>query len=163
MAFDCEVSCAEELAPKMVAYMNEVYQPEDWVPPDVPATLQNLKGAGYHLAVLSNRSQPCQEHLQQLGLLDYFEFALVAGEVNVWKPDPLVFQHALKRIGTAAGQTIYVGDNYYADIVGAQAAGLVPVLVDPEQVFPEAECAVISTLGELPSLLNHHVPEQTGN
>ena len=163
MAFDSEIECADELAPKMVAYMNGEYQPEDWVPPDVPTTLQALKDAGYHLAVLSNRSQPCQEHLQILGLSDYFDFALVAGEVNVWKPDPLVFQHALKRMGTTPNQTIYVGDNYYADIVGAQAAGLHPVLMDPETIFPEATCPVIGTLGELQALLYQQQPEQFGD
>ncbi len=155
LAFDCEIECADELAPKMVTYMNDEYQPEDWVPEDVPTTLQSLSDSGYHLAVLSNRSQPCQDHLHGLGLLDYFDFAMVAGEINVWKPDPAVFQHALKRMGTTPEQTIYVGDNYYADIVGAQSAGLQPVLIDPEEIFPEAECPVIHTLGELPGMLNH--------
>jgi HAD superfamily hydrolase (TIGR01549 family) len=163
LAFDCEIECAQELAPKMVTYMNTEYQPEDWVPEDVPTTLQALRERGYHLGVLSNRSQPCQDHLNRLGLLDYFDFALVAGEVNVWKPDPMVFQHALKRMGTTPEQTIYVGDNYYADIVGAQAANMVPVLVDPEEIFPDAACPVISTLGELQVLLNHHQPEQSGD
>lgn len=160
LAFDCEIECADELAPRMVAYMNTEYQPEDWVPADVPTTLQALRDSGYRLAVLSNRSQPCQDHLQSLGLLDYFDFALVAGEVDAWKPDPLVFQHALKRMGTSASQTIYVGDNYYADIIGSLSAGLAPVLIDPEEIFPDAECPVISTLGELPNLLNHHQPQQ---
>lgn len=161
LAFDCEIECADELATKMVEYMNVEYQPEDWVPPDVPTTLQALRDVGYRLAVLSNRSQPCQDHLQSLGILDYFDFALVAGEVNAWKPDPLVFQHALKRMGTSPDQTIYVGDNYYADIVGAMSAGLGPVLIDPEEIFPDPGCPVISTLGELPNLLNHHQPEHS--
>jgi HAD superfamily hydrolase (TIGR01509 family) len=161
LAFDCEIECANELAPKMVAYMNLEYQPEDWVPPDVPTTLQALRDIGYRLAVLSNRNQPCQDHLQSLGILDYFDFALVAGEVNAWKPDPLVFQYALERMGTAPDQTIYVGDNYYADIVGAMRAGIAPVLIDPEEIFPDAECPVISTLSDLPGLLNHHQPEQS--
>lgn len=158
MAFDCEIECADELAPMMVAYMNDEYQPVDWVPEDVPATLQTLRDHGYHLAVLSNRNQPCQDHLQTLGLLDYFDFALAAGEVNVWKPDPMVFQHALKRLGTIPEQAIYVGDNYYADIVGAKAASMFQVLIDPEEIFPDAECPVIRTLGELPNLLNHRQP-----
>ena len=50
-------------------------------------------------------------------------------------------------------QTIYVGDNYFADILGAANAGLRPVLLDPDGLFPEAACPVISSLGELLGVL----------
>ena len=52
-------------------------------------------------------------------------------------------------MGLQAGQAIYVGDNYYADVVGARRAGVRPVLFDPEAVFTEADCTVIRSIGEL--------------
>jgi HAD superfamily hydrolase (TIGR01549 family) len=64
----------------------------------VPETLQALKAAGYQLALVTNRSQPCHEELAQLGLLEFFELALTAGEASAWKPDPAIFTQALQRL-----------------------------------------------------------------
>ena len=83
----------------------------------------------------------------------YFRFALAGGEVDAFKPDPRIFEHALERAGTSAAETIYVGDNYFADILGSSRAGLVPVLFDPAGLFPEADCAVIRSFHEFPALL----------
>ena len=79
--------------------------------------------------------------------------------MNSWKPDALIFQHAVQRAGSRPACTLYVGDNYFADIVGAQRAGLKPVLLDPERIFPEAECPVICSLEELRAGL--HLPESS--
>jgi len=152
LALDCSPDCAHELAPQMVRHMDTTYQPEDIILPDVPETLGALQRAGYRLAVLSNRSQPCDEYLEEIGLAGYFETALVAGQVGSWKPDPGIFRHILAHMGAAAGDTLYVGDNYYADVVGAQRAGVQPLLLDPEQVFPDAECPVIEAIGDLAAL-----------
>ncbi len=151
----CESNSAEKLAPVIHQYMKELHKPVDYVPLDVPETLAALKRAGFLLGVLSNRSESCDAQLEQLGLYQYFSFSLVAGEVAAWKPDPQIFQQALLRSGTQPEQTLYVGDNYYADIIGARQAGLHPVLIDPERVFPEADCPTIRTLGELPVVLEN--------
>lgn len=144
---------AAEMAPKLHQHMVDNYNPENWIPPDVPETLTALQEAGYTLGLLSNRSEPCDGDLESWGLSPFFQFAFVAGEVDVWKPDPAVFEHALERGGSSADDTIYIGDNYYADILGAQSAGLQPVLIDPKGVFPEAKCPVIHSVGELIDML----------
>jgi HAD superfamily hydrolase (TIGR01509 family) len=133
--------------------MTYQHQSVPWVPPEVPETLRILKAAGFRLGLVTNRSQPCAEELAQLGLLDFFELALTAGEVNAWKPDPAIFTEALQRLGASTGTALYVGDNYYADVIGARQAGLQPVLFDPGELFPEAECPVIRTIGELQALI----------
>jgi putative hydrolase of the HAD superfamily len=148
-AFGASAELAAELAPLMHEYMKNEHKPVEYVPADVPVMLHTLKEAGFRLGVLSNRVDPCQSVLELLGLTRYFDLALVAGEVACWKPDPEIFFHALKRLGTAPEQAVYVGDNYYADIVGAQRAGLRPVLIDPDGVFPDADCTIIRTMGEL--------------
>jgi HAD superfamily hydrolase (TIGR01509 family) len=154
LAYGCMPGQARELAPPLFHYMQEEYNPSDFVPPDVPGTLENLLEAGFRLAMLSNRSQTYDEELETLGLAGYFEFALAAGEVDVWKPDPWIFRYALNRLGTQPGETLYIGDNYYADVIGAQRAGLEPILVDPSGVFPEVECTVIHNISELCELLD---------
>lgn len=154
LAFECSEDCAQALAPQVQSYMSENHRSEDYVPPEVPETLQRLRDAHYRLGLLSNRSQPCQDYLMEVGLAEYFHLTLVAGEVNAWKPAPEIFRHALQRMGALPGKTIYIGDNYYADIVGAKNAALIPILFDPEEVFPEADCRVVKSIGDLPTLLN---------
>jgi HAD superfamily hydrolase (TIGR01549 family) len=147
--FNCPSELARELAPEIQRYMAEQYQPQDVVLPDVPHTLNALRSAGYRLAVLSNRDEPCDEYLAEIELDGYFELTLVAGQVSSWKPSPGLFLHALERLSLERDQTIYVGDNYYADVVGARNAGIQPVLYDPKGVFPNADCPVIEAIEDL--------------
>jgi HAD superfamily hydrolase (TIGR01549 family) len=145
----CTPGQARDLAPEASQRMTDEFKPQDWVPPDVPLTLQALKSAGFSLAVLSNRSKPYSEQLETLDLAGYFDFVLHAGEVGGWKPDVHIFQQAIERLGIQPSQSLYVGDNYYADVVGSSRAGMKPVLLDPEGLFPEADCPVISKIGDL--------------
>ncbi len=153
IALGCSTEQAQELAPELEAYMRDQYQPVDWIPAYTPALLDELKQAGYTLAVVSNRMKSFQEYLDDRGLGPYFEFTLAAGEVNSWKPEVEIFQHALSRLGVSAQASLYIGDNYFADVVGARTAGIRPVLIDPEQIFPDPGCPVIDSLDNLPSLL----------
>ncbi len=153
IAMGCTPDLAATLAPKAYQMMKDEFKPQDWVPPDVHLTLEELKAAKYPLAVLSNRLRPFHEQMETLGLTPYFEFALHAGEAKSWKPDPQVFHQAVERLGYSPYETLYVGDNYFADVVGARRANLVPVLIDPEGLFPEADCAVIHQFGDLKELL----------
>jgi HAD superfamily hydrolase (TIGR01549 family) len=112
-------------------------------------TLLGLKAAGYTLGLVSNRNRPLDQVISDLGLNGLFMFSLAAGEIGIWKPDAGIFQEAMARGNCEPANTIYVGDNYYADVVSSQAAGLTPVLLDPRAIFPDAECRVIRHLVEL--------------
>jgi HAD superfamily hydrolase (TIGR01549 family) len=149
LAFGCSEECASQLAPQVNDYMQNEHRSENWVPPDVPETLQALKDRGYRLGLLSNRDRPCQEQLAALALLDYFDLTLTAGEVGAWKPDPLIFTQALQQMECQASQAVYIGDNYYADVIGAQRAGVLAVLLDPDGIFPDADCPIIGRIGDL--------------
>jgi HAD superfamily hydrolase (TIGR01662 family) len=140
---------AREVAPQVSGHMGELYEPESIVPEDVRRLLPALKEAGYILAVISNREKPFHDVLASHHLSEYFHFALAAGEVDIYKPEPGVFKHALERGNVTAQETVYVGDNYFADVVGSRRAGLHPVLYDPVGVFPEADCLKIESFDEL--------------
>lgn len=144
---------AKELAPQVSAHMGEMYKPQSIVPDDVRRLLPALKQAGYILAVISNRDKPFHDLLASHNLNEHFHFALAAGEVNSYKPDPGVFHHALERGNVSAQETVYVGDNYFADVVGSRRAGLRPVLYDPNGIFPEADCVVIQSFDELGAVI----------
>jgi HAD superfamily hydrolase (TIGR01549 family) len=147
------VKQAVDLAPKLFEHMQMAFNPIDHVYPCVPETLQAVKDAGYFLGLVSNRSTPCQEQCEALGLLRYFDFAYVAAEVDAWKPDPRIFDRALEISDALPEETLYIGDNYYADILGAKNAGIQPVLLDPKSIFPEANCTVIRTIRDLGAML----------
>lgn len=144
---------AVELAPQVSKHMGEFYKPESIVPEDVRRTLPLLKEAGYILGVISNRNEPYQELLQEHGIGEYFDFSMAAGEVQVWKPDPGIFVHAVRRLNLSVDEVMYVGDNYYADVIGSRSAGLYPVLYDPLGIFPDPDCATIKSFDELNSVI----------
>jgi putative hydrolase of the HAD superfamily len=89
------------------------------------------------------------ELLDEMALRPYFDFVLASGEVGVHKPHPGIFEVALERLGANAGESLYVGDNYWADVIGAQQAGITPVLFDPHGLFPEADCLIIERIDDL--------------
>jgi len=153
VALGVEPNWALSYAPKVSIHMGQEYRPESVIPDDVRRALVQLKEAGYRMAVLSNRSQPFQETLDTHTIGEFFDFAVAGGEVNAYKPDPGLFEHALQRANVTAQETVYVGDNYFADVVGSRRAGLTPILYDPVGIFPEAECTTIKTFDELYSAI----------
>lgn len=144
---------ADDLAPQVFRYMEESYRPASIVPDEVMQSLQTLQKAGYVLGVISNREKSFQQEMELLGLSPYMAFSLAGGEVHAWKPEPDIFIHACRRANVDPGQAVYVGDNYFADVVGSRRAGLRPILYDPRGIFSEAGCPVLSSFDQLPLAL----------
>jgi putative hydrolase of the HAD superfamily len=114
-------------------------------------TLSELRARGYRLGLITNRVNVERFHelLDQMSLWSHFDLVLASGEIGVSKPNPQIFEVALERIGASAQESLYVGDNYWADVVGARRAGVTPVLLDPHLLFPEASCLSLERLDEL--------------
>ena len=95
--------------------------------PGALALLQRLK-PDYQIGVVTNNRTAEQEEklafLKMSGLVD----ALITSEqVGVLKPDPAIYHVALRRLCAAPADTLMVGDNWEADVVGALAVGIRPV------------------------------------
>ncbi len=140
---------AEELGPPLYQYMYEHYHPEDIILPGVHETLKTLKERGYILGLVTNRNQLQNTHHEEFGLRAYFDFWLSADQVNSWKPDQKIFNHALQLAGVNANQVIFVGDNYFTDIVGSRNAGMTPVLLDVQNIFEHPDCLVINAHNQI--------------
>lgn len=153
VALGLSATVAKSLAPQVCQHMEASYRPENVVPAELPGVLASLQVAGYRLGVVSNRDHPFWELLQEMGLCPFFDFSLAGGEVKSWKPEPGIFHAALERADSTAAQTLYVGDNYFADVVGARRAGLRPVLYDPDGLFHEPGCPVITSFDGLIELI----------
>jgi putative hydrolase of the HAD superfamily len=99
--------------------------------------------------------------LASLGVDDAFETVVFAGHHNEGvgsvpaKPDPAPFNLALRNLGVAPGDTVYVGNAPEADVAGGAAAGLTTVLVgdrDPAD-GPVAPDHAVDAVADLPDLL----------
>ena len=145
---------AAEFAPLVTRLMFESYKPVDTIPTDLIDTLKTLKEQGYILGVLSNRKASYSDYLAERGLSEYFSLAVFAGEAGIYKPDPGVFHYLLEKAGVSAEESMYIGDNYYADVVGAREAGMAPVLLDINGLFEEPGCPVIKSHSQILSLLD---------
>ena len=95
---------------------------------DVRPTLAALRDGDVKLAIVANtihQGAVIDRHLEQLGLLEFFPVRIYSTELGVRKPNPLIFQAALKQLGgVAASEALFVGDDPKLDVFGAQRAGL---------------------------------------
>ncbi|GAB3541645.1 YjjG family noncanonical pyrimidine nucleotidase [Spirosoma fluminis] len=61
----------------------------------------------------------------------YFTLVVTSENANAKKPDPLVFEYALSAAGARVTDSLMIGDNYEADILGAKGVGLDTVFYNP--------------------------------
>jgi HAD superfamily hydrolase (TIGR01549 family) len=142
-----------ELAPKLHQRMTESYHPQDKIAEGLVETLTMLKDQGYILGVLSNRNESYSGYLAERGLSEFFDLAIYAGEAGIYKPNPGVFHYLLEKAGVSAEESIYVGDNYYADVLGSRGAGMSAILLDVHNVFDTPDCPVIRSHSQIIQLL----------
>jgi HAD superfamily hydrolase (TIGR01509 family) len=136
---------AERLSRELV---NNWLNPRFWpLAPGAEETLKALKERGYPLAVVSNWDASLPEILEAVGLRRYFDHLSVSALSGVAKPDPRLFQEALKALRVAPEEAVHVGDAE-ADLLGAQGAGMRVLLFDPTGGNPEA-------LHRLPAVLDY--------
>ena len=108
--------------------------------------LQHARDQGLIVGVISNSNGSVRRALDEAGVAEHLAFVIDSSVVGIAKPDPRIFQLGLDAAGTTPGETVYVGDSYFVDVVGARAAGLGAVLFDPGRVWGERDCAVVTTL-----------------
>jgi FMN phosphatase YigB (HAD superfamily) len=86
--------------------------------------------------------------LRHHGLIRYFDFAVISAAVRRAKPDPELFQTALRRADAIPDYAVHIGDSYVLDVLGARAAGITPVLIDRAGRLDPAQidCLVVRDL-----------------
>ncbi len=108
--------------------------------PGVPEALHLLSSKGFQLAVVSNSDGSIEKGLSDLGLSRYFKAIIDSHVIGYEKPDPRLFKHALKICGADPNLTLHIGDMYHTDIIGAKAAGIHAILLDPYQDWNVVDC-----------------------
>ena len=110
--------------------------------PDMAAFIARL-GVSYRLGIVTNTHHAplIWQHLQALGIAQAFRTVVTSVEHGRPKPHGTIFAAALCALGTPPAQTLYIGDSYVVDYLGAKGAGMPALLIDPrrESVVPAHE------------------------
>ena len=129
--------CTEVLRHALPAHAREVRDLQDVLLaslrfrayPEVPGVLERWRADGLRLVVASNWDVSLHEVLERTGLTPLVDGAVASAELGAAKPDPALFAAALEIAGVEAADAVHVGDSWDADVEGARAAGIEPVLL----------------------------------
>jgi putative hydrolase of the HAD superfamily len=124
----------------------------DQILPGTREALERLR-RNYALAVISNADGKIDAVLQRCGIADCFASITDSGNVGQEKPHPAIFAAALLEMKAEAADSLYVGDVYSVDYVGARNAGMQAVLFDVAGAYREREFPRVESLAELEAWL----------
>ena len=128
----------------------------DFVHPGTREALDNLRNH-YHLAVISNSDGGIGPLLHRCGLGECFVSITDSGHVGCEKPDPRIFRAALNTLSLPPDETVYIGDVYSVDYLGARSAGMQALLFDVSQTYAGHEVARVSDLADVEPALTRLV------
>ncbi len=120
-----------------------------------PGTAEQLREIGerYQIAVISNADGKIEDVLRRRGIAHCFRTITDSGLVGYEKPHPEIFRHALKSMNAAPEQSLYVGDVYSVDYLGATGAGMQAVLMDVPGAYRDKGVPRVESLEELQAIL----------
>ena len=149
------VSAPKETLAKVLKRVQQLYEGMTFVLfDDVLSTLKTLKQQNFILGSLTNAPQDMNPICHKLGLEPYLDFVVTSQEVGADKPKPPIFLVALERAGVKASEAVHVGDQYKIDVVGARGVGIIPILIDRYDLYPEvSDCPRIHSLRCVTSLV----------
>jgi putative hydrolase of the HAD superfamily len=129
------------------------------VPGSIDA-LRELASLDVHLAIVSNADGDTEQRLREYGICQRgpgagaeIDAILDSTVVGVAKPDPRIFELALDALDVPPERAMHVGDTPGADVDGARAAGVHPVLVDPYDFHPHLDVERVAALSDVVDLV----------
>ena len=127
--------------------------------------LRRLGALGVRLAIVSNADGNAEQRLADDAVCQVgpgrgatVEAIFDSTVVGVAKPDPRIFEMALDALAVPAAHAIHVGDTPGADVDGARAAGVRPVLVDPYHFHSDLDVERVSSLVDVVELVRTRQP-----
>jgi HAD superfamily hydrolase (TIGR01549 family) len=144
---------AERVAPLAHNHMRDSYKPVNHVLPETIEALRELRASGYLLGVITNRSKPIYNEMHEIGLDLHFDFYLTGSQLGAYKPRKEIFEKLVAFTGHSKDELLYIGDNYYADVLGARNAGIESALLNWNGLYNDMDCPSIRAIPELLPLL----------
>jgi putative hydrolase of the HAD superfamily len=128
--------------------------------PGVKQSLDLLR-PHYRMAVISNaQSAYGVPELNATGLLHYFHPVIISGDYGFGKPDRRIFQQALDALHLEPEQVLFIGNDLYDDVFGAQQLGIKTIFFAPRPQNTHREIQpdyIIYNFAELPTAVNYFV------
>jgi putative hydrolase of the HAD superfamily len=108
----------------------------------------------YKLHIITNGFEEAQYRKIKNSKIDHFFKTVTNSEmVGVKKPNPLIFNHALSLAQTSPEQSVMIGDNLEADILGAMNVGFDVILFNHHRVTVDASIKKVDTLLQIKNYL----------
>jgi len=96
--------------------------------PGAGEVLREVKSRGLRVGLISNTGRTpgyaLREILERLGLAQSIDVMVFSNEHGVCKPQPSIFEELRRGLDVDAGEMLFVGDNVYVDVHGAQRCGM---------------------------------------
>jgi putative hydrolase of the HAD superfamily len=128
--------------------------------PGAREAIRDIAASGVSIVVVSNADGTVESQLRAHGICQVGDgpgavitAILDSAVVGVAKPDPAIFHLALEVAGVPAERALMVGDTPAADVAGALAAGVRPVLIDPYALHTDVGCERFPSLPHLAQAL----------
>jgi putative hydrolase of the HAD superfamily len=118
--------------------------------PEVREVLQGLKRRGVKVGLISNGYEEEINLVLDKAALEAAAFDVIVGvdTVGKVKPDPDIFQYALKKLNVKPEEVIFVGDNVEADYEGARNVGIHALLIRRTGT-PQSDVETVKNLSEV--------------
>jgi HAD superfamily hydrolase (TIGR01509 family) len=124
----------------------------DQIPPGTRESLDRLR-QNFRTAVISNADGGIERVLTRCGIANCFESITDSGIVGVEKPRAEIFEAALAAMNARANESLYVGDVYSVDYLGARNAGMQAVLFDVAGAYRDRDLPRVESLEQLETWL----------
>ncbi len=125
----------------------------DQILPGTREALERIRQE-YKIAIISNADGKIDAVLRRCGIVDCFESITDSGNVGHEKPHPAIFEAALREMNADPADSLYVGDVYSVDYVGAGKAGMQAVLFDVAGAYRGREFPRVESLAGLEEWLS---------
>jgi putative hydrolase of the HAD superfamily len=119
-------------------------------------TLEELKNDGYKMHIITNGFKEVQyTKLKESGLKPFFNEVICSEEIGKNKPSPEIFQYALSKAKAKPLESVMIGDDLEADIIGALNAGMhaIHFLPDSDKLGDVNDFCTVTNLKQLPKVL----------
>ena len=105
--------------------------------PRIAAFLKALNAAGIPWGIITNGFASQRAKMKSVGLEEITPFVVISDEFGHWKPEPPIFEEALRRLGNPSPkETLFVGDHPNSDIGGAQGMDMMTAWMRRQRSFP---------------------------
>ena len=121
---------------------------------DAKTCIETMRESGCKIGIVANQARTALTALTAHQIAPLIDFMGISAIVGIEKPDPGIFQLALQSLGSAAAETVHIGNRLDTDVLPAQSLGMRTAWILRGEANPEPSAADLATPDiVLPSLV----------